>query len=363
MIIPDLACGGAEKLCIQLCNYVAATQDVFLISLCDHTKEMYPLNLLDTRINLITLGKYPGLNGRLFIRLYQVLKSLKPSVIHAHMAGLLYSAPFILRYRNLGVFYTVHTFARADAPSWYHYFYSFLLRVRRVDMIANSSAVLKTVQEVYSKTYNRYIHIGSIGLTISNNYWQTKQEVESYKPREKTQVFIHLARIAPMKNQILLYKTFHRLLEQDYDVILLMLGQIQSKSVFYQLEQLSHPRIYFLGRKDNVADYLATANAFCLTSEYEGLSLATIEAISMKVIPICTPSGGVEEIVKDGFNGFLSKDHTVDGYATAIKRYMALSGQDRDVIRENAYYTYHKYFTIDQCGKEYLKLYETYSNS
>ncbi|TAN12876.1 MAG: glycosyltransferase [Chitinophagaceae bacterium] len=362
VVIPDLACGGAEKLCMNLCNYLVATQEVFLISLCKHTKEMYPLYLLDSKVNLITLSKHSGLNRELFIRLYRALESIKPSVIHANMAGLLYSAPYILKHRQLGVFYTVHTFVKADTPLWYRYFYLCLLKLRRVEIVANSKAVSKTVQKVYGKAYDKYIHIGSRNLSITENYWRVKQEVANYKPSKGTQVFIHLARIAPVKNQLLLYKSFNQLFEEGYDVILLVLGQMQSKSIFHQLTKLAHPRIFFLGRKENIADYLATVDAFCLTSDYEGLSLATIEAMSMRVIPICTPAGGVGEVVKDGYSGFLSEDHTVGGYVNAVKRYFSLNDRDKELMRENAFRTYKKDFTIEQCGEQYLKLYKVYSN-
>lgn len=355
-IIPNLAYGGAEKFCIQLCNYLASTNEVFLISLCDHSETMYPIGLLEEKVKLITLGKHPGLNGGLFFRLFRVLKSLGPTVIHAHMAGLLYSSPFILMYRKPTVVYTAHTFVKAEFSVLYRYFYFLLLKLRKIEVIANSLAVSKTVQIAYGKTYNKYIHIGSVDLSVSANYRKIQKEVESYKPTEGTQVFIHLARIAPVKNQILLYQTFLQLFEEGYDAILLVLGHIESQSIFQRLEMLKHPRIHYLGNKKDIADYLATADAFCLTSEYEGLSLATIESMSMKVIPICTPAGGVEEVVKDGYNGFISSDHTVNGYLEALKHYLALNDQDKEIMCKNALYTYKKRFTIERCGEEYLQL-------
>lgn len=361
-IIPDLSYGGAERLCIQLCNFMAEANDVTLVSLCDLTNEMYPTYLLDSKVRLITLGKHSGFNYLLFVRLYRLLKSLGPSVINANMAGLLYLSPYMLLSRKIRIFYTVHTFANVDAPSWYYYFYSILLKLKKVEMISNSMAVSNSVQNAYGKNYNRYIYIGSCKPRVSNDFLHVKQEVESYKTDSETQVFIHVGRIAPVKNQILLYNAFHRLFREGYNIILVILGSIQSKKIFSQLEKLSHPRIYFLGKKDNVLDYLASSNVFCLTSDYEGLSLATIEAMSMKVIPVCTPSGGVVEVVDDGYNGFLSNDNTVESYVDTVKRYFELSNEEVETMRDRAFNTYKHRFTIERCGEEYMDLYKTYPN-
>lgn len=350
--------GGAEKACMHLCNYHVQFHEVYLISLCDLDEFMYPPEQLDTRVKLITLGKHSGFNGRLLTYLYSTLRSIKPSVIHTHTIGLFYVTYYILINRKPSVIHTVHTFAEKDSPGLYHYYYSALLKLRRVQMIANSEAVSISAEKLYGSSYNKYIHLGIGRLVLSEDHSNVKKKVESYKGSNRTKIFLHIGRIAPEKNQLLLYQAFHLMIKEGYDIILLILGDIQSKSIFQQLEELSHPRIHYLGRKNNVADYLANADAFCLTSEYEGLSLATIEAMSMRVIPICTPAGGVEEVVKDGYNGFLSEDHTVEGYVKAIKRYFALNDGEREVMRDNAFLTYKKHFTIEQCGKAYMELYE-----
>ena len=39
------------------------------------------------------------------------------------------------------------------------------------------------------------------------------------------------------------------------------------------------------------------SDAFCLTSVYEGLPISLLEAISCGCVPVCTPVGGITEVV------------------------------------------------------------------
>ena len=45
---------------------------------------------------------------------------------------------------------------------------------------------------------------------------------------------------------------------------------------------------------------MSLADYFVLSSDFEGLPLTLIEAMSMGITPICTPAGGVVDVIKDG---------------------------------------------------------------
>ena len=74
------------------------------------------------------------------------------------------------------------------------------------------------------------------------------------------------------------------------------------------------PNVYFLGKVTNVSDYLLCADAFVLTSIFEGLPISLLEALSAGVIPVCTPVGGIINIVTKNI-GFLSEDVSKDAYS------------------------------------------------
>jgi len=64
-------------------------------------------------------------------------------------------------------------------------------------------------------------------------------------------------------------------------------------------------RFLMLGWRRDVAELLAAADVFVLTSLWEGLPRALVEAMKSGVPPVCYATDGVEDLVRDGENGFL----------------------------------------------------------
>jgi len=74
--------------------------------------------------------------------------------------------------------------------------------------------------------------------------------------------------------------------------------------------------VSFLGKIDNVAPLLATADLFLLPSESESFGLSALEALASGVPVICTNTGGLPEVVREGETGYLCEVGDVDTMAT-----------------------------------------------
>jgi glycosyltransferase involved in cell wall biosynthesis len=93
------------------------------------------------------------------------------------------------------------------------------------------------------------------------------------------------------------------------------------------LEQLSREleldgRVEFRGARtrDEVLATLAGAHAALLSSAWENLPHAAVEALSVGTPVVSTSVGGVPEVVRDGENGLLVPPGDVDALAGAIRR-------------------------------------------
>lgn len=64
-------------------------------------------------------------------------------------------------------------------------------------------------------------------------------------------------------------------------------------------------QLHFLGRRADVAQLMAAADAFCLPSRAEGLPLAILEAMACGLPVVASDVGGVHEAVQDGVTGWL----------------------------------------------------------
>jgi glycosyltransferase involved in cell wall biosynthesis len=63
--------------------------------------------------------------------------------------------------------------------------------------------------------------------------------------------------------------------------------------------------VVFPGLRDDVRGYLAAIDVYLMTSIYEGLPVALLEAMAMRRPVVATPVGGIPEVVRDGESGRL----------------------------------------------------------
>jgi glycosyltransferase involved in cell wall biosynthesis len=63
--------------------------------------------------------------------------------------------------------------------------------------------------------------------------------------------------------------------------------------------------VFFAGLQTETRPYFAAMDIFMMSSEFEGLPIALLEAMSMNCVPACTAAGGIPEVIKDGENGIL----------------------------------------------------------
>jgi L-malate glycosyltransferase len=63
--------------------------------------------------------------------------------------------------------------------------------------------------------------------------------------------------------------------------------------------------VFFAGLQAETRPYFTAMDVFMMSSEFEGLPIALLEAMSMNCVPACTEAGGIPEVIKDGVNGLL----------------------------------------------------------
>jgi glycosyltransferase involved in cell wall biosynthesis len=64
-------------------------------------------------------------------------------------------------------------------------------------------------------------------------------------------------------------------------------------------------RILLPGIQKNVIPWLSAMDIFLMTSEFEGLPVALLEAMSMECAVLCTDAGGIKEVIRNGVDGFI----------------------------------------------------------
>lgn len=114
---------------------------------------------------------------------------------------------------------------------------------------------------------------------------------------------------------------------------------------------------HFLGPYPDVSNFLASIDIFCLSSNWEGLPLVVLEAMSAGLPVVATSADGTVEAVVHGKTGFLTRI----GDASAIAGHLLAIAADGELARElgnSGRKRAFEAFTLDRMAAETIALYE-----
>ena len=362
-MVPALGWGGAQVFCIQMCNELAKYPgyEVTLVSMYHHVPGKHlPLEMLDKSVTFKTLGKRKGPDVRMFYRIHKFLREVKPDVVHTH----LHSGYYCFRaYRKMTdyVFKKIHTFhnlVKMDAPWYGRLAYKYFFSKGIIQPVSISDEVHVSALKEYAGCHIVQINNGSDPVKPSPLFNEAAAAINKLKKNADTKVLINVARISKQKNHQLLLECMKTLEQESENIIAVILGDhMPGDEKFYNnLMPLKPGNVHFLGKVKNVSDYLLNADAFVLSSIFEGLPISLLEALSAGVVPVCTPVGGLINIVTKDI-GFLSADVSYSAYLAALKAWLATPQQELQQLQQNGKDLYKKEFSMESCVVKYNQLY------
>lgn len=352
--------GGAEKFCVDLCNTEVeiSQNDIYLCVLDDIDGDKPLVQIINKNVKLISLNKRGGYSFKIIFKIFNLIKQIKPDCIHLNGRAFIYtSLPIILA--NIPSVYTVHTLADKEYNKYFRFYIKQLFKYfpKLFMPVGIGDSVLESIQDMYGKQHNTMIYNGSSKLHTTDQLKDVQGFIRSLKNNNKTLVFCSIGRIAPEKNNLLLVEVFNNLLDAGYDIALCIIGYDSTKKKDYQkkCELLNkYPqKIRFLGRKENIADYLSCVDALCMPSYYEGLPITVLESFSMGVPVLSTPCGGAIDIIQNNINGYISKNTTIIDYTLIMKNFIDKPLKNKSGIIN----IYENNYTMDICAKKYIRLY------
>jgi len=354
-VIPSLGPGGAERFVVDLSNeLVKKGHEVILI--CLYKIDLYPQidfydDELSNKIKLIRLEKKVGLDLKLFIQLSSLIKDLNPDVVHTHLRAFLYLVPCMLRNRKIKYIHTIHNDAWKESGGRINSLLKkYMFKNRYCYPVTISETSDNSFEDLYKTGIKRTMIPNGTTPYLSNS--NNVCEIEKYKHLGKS-VFVNVARLMPQKNQLSLTEAFRSLSNSE----LLLLGN--ENTDYAKLVKDNLPlNCHILGVRKNPRDYMAQADAFILSSEFEGMPISLIECFSVGTIPICTPVGGIVNMIEDGVNGILAKSSSSIHIREAIQRFLNLSTDKIKLMKIAALDSFKKY-DMNNCADNYLRIYET----
>jgi len=314
----SLSSGGGERFLVDLSNDLCTDNEVYLVQILsnDNPAHSHYLPDLDSRITYLNLNCTSGVSFDVLLKVYQTIKKIKPDVVHVHCSLLTIAMSAILLPKPK-YFHTIHSSAdRCLGSKYYKPLFKFLYK-RKVQAVTISRISMSSYDKLYNLSNSVCITNGRSQMITTENFEIVSKEIAALKVHQDDKIFLHVARYHPIKNQQLLFQTFERLNAEGEHVQLIVIGN------GFELSPLevyrTSPVIHILGEKRNVADYLVNSDYFVLSSKMEGLPISLLEAMSMGIIPVSTPAGGVCDVVINGVNGYISQTHNAEDFYKTLK--------------------------------------------
>jgi glycosyltransferase involved in cell wall biosynthesis len=316
-----------------------------------------PLSMLDKKVKFVTLGKRPALDPTMFLKLRNFIEQQQPDVVHTHLHAGYYC--FLGYLKNKGDYKKVHTFhnlVKRDSPWLGRQAFKYFFGKRIITPVSISEEVFKGAVEEYGDCIKVLIENGSEPVKPTLLFEETTAKINTLKKDSNTRVWVNVARISAQKNQQLLLDSMRRL--QSENVICLIIGDYapDDKKIYDALLENKPENVFFMGKVNNVSDYLLNADAFVLSSIFEGAPISLLEALSVGVVPVCTPVGGLKNVITKDI-GFLSTDVSEDAYTNALKAYLHTPEPEIKRLRQNGKHLFDKMYSMKHCAAQYKELY------
>lgn len=355
-IIPQLGSGGGERFVVDLCNELVKSNEVHLLYFFRNAEANFYEGELNKKVDVKIIQKHSGIDLSLVFKLRRVIKKIRPDVVHTHLNALPYVYLALLGINNVKCFHTVHNDALKEAGT------KIMLAIRkRAFKSRKVIAVTISKQSLISfeNTYKMTAPLIYNGRNVDKSMHVSKdvmQEVDEYKLDSTTKILINIAHIDEVKHQDMLVRCVKRLSLEGYDIALILIGRVISLNTKDKIEQENCKNVHILGEKRNPLEYLKCSDVFCLCSLFEGLPISLLEAMGLGLPSVCTPVGGIVDLIKDGKNGFLSSGMSEECYYYALKRFLNMNNEELQHMRECVLNSY-KPFTMTTCAMQYEKLF------
>jgi glycosyltransferase involved in cell wall biosynthesis len=364
-VIPAFTVGGAEWMAAYLAAHLPADQfRRGVVSL--HGARGSPIEeyLAHHSVPVYYINKRRGFDPTTWLRLYRLLRTLQPAIVHTHQTVGRYVYPACWAARQKIIVHTVHNIATGEIHSrFWRRFQGWAYR-RGVLPVSIAQEVTRTFVQEYGRAPTLEIP----NAIPTERYapdparravWRSQHAV----PRDAL-VFTCVAGLRPLKNHRLLLQAFAQAAPQLPDALLLLVGPPDRLDPAYaeSLKALAQElglgqRVRFLGSRADVPDILRASDVFVLSSDYEGNPLSVLEAMAAGLPVISTAVGGVPELVQHGTTGLLVPAGDACSLAEAIAQ-LGCDPARRAAMGNTARQTARERFDVRVMSLAYATLYQ-----
>lgn len=341
-IITKLELGGAQKVCLSLFKDVAqreitthliSSKDGILTSTITEYDHVYLLDALTRDVSFFSLFN----ELRCFVQIVKKLRTLKKEhpdiLVHTHStkAGILGRWAAWCAGIHTRV-HTIHGYSFHDNQRliiWFmHYAIELITSFITTHYVCVSSQDVKTGIRLFPKFHDNHSIIRA--AIPYDHFYEPASTTSRFPTAQEPFIFGSIACFKPQKNIFDLLRAFAQVHKAHSHTRLELIGDgAQRARIELWIKQLNITHAVTLhGWQDDVKPIMLNWHAFTLSSLWEGLPCAIIEARLLHLPVIAYDTGGIHDVIITDENGILCKKGNWQDLAASMKK----------VVRDKTYY-------------------------
>lgn len=332
--IGGLSKGGAERVVCNLANILANRGHEITVLTMSDDKPSYTIEDKVIRVPLLFTSERKNFVYNSVLRLCRFVSYLRKNKVDVYVVMLPVTTIMLLQLRFITKAKVIA--AERNNPSKYPINRQKLLKIlaRKADgWVFQTREVCNWYGE---STENSKVKI--IPNAINPEF------IQSAYTGERRKVIVSAGRMDVQKNQELLIRAFSIISKDfaDYKLIIYGEGEMRSTLTTVSEELGIKDKVEIPGYTTNIGEKIKDASLFVLSSDFEGMPNALMEAMALGLPCISTDSdgGGARFLIDNEKNGLLVPKGDVDSLAKAMRRML------------------HDQFFAENCGREARKICE-----
>ncbi len=304
-VTATLTSGGSERVISLLANELVHRGHDVSVVLLRKPIVFYPI---DPSVKLCFALEQCGNELLKGIWLRKLVKKEKPDVVIPFMTAVYCFTIFWLMGTNIPIISSERIDPRHSS------FVRKVLRKLLLKFTTHLVAQTKEIKNYYSKTIQEKCSI--IPNPVSDKVFEITHN------ENKESRIISVGRLFRQKNQHLMIEAFSKIAEKypNYNLVIFGEGPLRNELEEHISIKGMQRRILLPGRNNNIIEELNKSEIFCLSSDYEGMSNALIEAVCVGLPIITTRVSGVDELIKEEKNGIILQANEPTALSEAMAR-------------------------------------------
>ena len=334
LLIPGLdRIGGAERQLMLLAKGLRGRGWRVSVVALSGTGGDAAAELAGAGIAFLSLEMRKGLaDPRGWLRFHRWLKQERPGVVHAHLPH----AAWMARWSRLAtpvrvVVDTLHSSSTGTGVRRMGYRLSDWLS-NEVTAVSHAVAAAHLAAEMAAK-------ITVIPNGVDMDAWRpdaaARAAVRGELAIENEFLWFAAGRLEPVKDYPTLLAAMAQL-PSTARLVIAGTGPLEEQLRGLASQLCLQSRVRFLGFEQDVRRWMQAADGFVLSSRWEGLPMALLEAAACALPAVATDVPGTREVIVHGGTGWLAAQGDPRGLAEAMTRLMHTSLDGRKTIGEQA---------------------------